>query len=403
MTSVTNSGPIVVVGAGAAGLATVKGVRANGFTGQLTWVGAEPELPYDRPPLSKGILTGTWEPDRVRLCDAAGLADLDVDLRVGATATGADLAERVVSLADGTRLPFGTLVIATGVDPRSLPGTSGLRGVHTLRTLADATALRAELGPGRRLVVIGAGFLGTELAAAARTLGTEVHLVEPAPVPLAAAVGVEVGTMLAALHRDRGVSVRTGPGAAVTELTARDGAVDRVVLADGSTITADVVVVAIGSVPATGWLAGSGLDCSDGVRCDQFCAAAPGVYAVGDVASWYHPGFATQVRLEHRTNAGEQGLYVARAVLGRTDEPFTPVPYFWSDQYDLKIQAFGLLRDHDEVRVVDGAIEDGEFVALYRRGTRLAGVLGVRKVRALRQWQARIKSGSSWADALAAA
>lgn len=402
MTTAHGPGPVVVAGAGAAGLAMVEGLRRNGFDGRITWISAETELPYDRPPLSKEILTGAWTPDRIRLCSLEKAAELDVDLRLGVTVTKVDVHNREVVLSDGGLLSFGSLVAATGVTPRTLPGSDGVAGVHTIRTLDDTLALRAQLGPGRRLVVIGGGFLGTEVAAAARGLGTEVVLLEPEVVPLGAVVGAEVGTMVADLHRERGVDVRTGSGAAVARLRAPHGELDQVILADGSSIAADIALVAIGSRPATDWLAGTGVDCTAGVRCDQFCETTiPRLYAVGDVSSWYHTGFDTRLRLEHRTNAGEQGLYVARRMLGLVAEPFTPVPYFWSDQYDLKIQAYGVLRWHDEVRVVDGAIADREFVALYRRGASLAGVLGVRNVRALRPWRARIAAGIAWSDALA--
>jgi NADPH-dependent 2,4-dienoyl-CoA reductase/sulfur reductase-like enzyme len=394
-----NPEPVVVVGAGAAGLAMVTGLRGNGFQGQLSWIGAEAALPYDRPPLSKEVLTAARTPEQIGLCTWDKVAELDVDLRLGITVTGVDINGRKIMLSDGNLLPFGCLVAATGVTPRTLPGSESVAGVHTVRTLDDTMALRAELGPGRRLVVIGGGFLGTELAAAARSLGTGVVLLDPGTAPLAAAIGAEVGTMIADLHREHGVEVRTGPGAAVVRVDAPGGTFDGVALADGTTISAGAALVAIGSVPVTGWLAETGVDRVDGLRCDEFCETdIPGVYAVGDVSSWYHIGLGAQVRLEHRTNAAEQGLYVARRMLGRTAEPFAPVPYFWSDQYDLKIQAYGLLRGHDEVRVVDSAIADREFVALYRRGDRLAGVLGVRRARALRQWRAQVAAGVAWSD-----
>jgi NADPH-dependent 2,4-dienoyl-CoA reductase/sulfur reductase-like enzyme len=309
-----------------------------------------------------------------------------------------DLPGKLVHLADGTTLPFGTLVAATGVRPRTLPSFNGVGGVHTVRTIDDVLALRGRLGPGRRVVIIGGGFLGTELAASARTLGAEVHVFEPEPTPLAAVVGIEIGAMLARVHREHGVDVRTGPAALVTGPGVRSTAVTGVVLADGTRIPADLVVVAIGSVAATEWLSGSGIDCADGVRCDEYCAAAPGVYAAGDVASWQHVGFGARVRLEHRTNAGEQGQYVAKRILGLVTEPFKPVPYFWSDQYDLKIQAFGLLRGYDEIRIVDGAVEDGAFLALYRKGPRLAGVLGVRRARALGGWRSLVAAGALWSE-----
>ncbi|HEY4020307.1 MAG TPA: FAD-dependent oxidoreductase [Pseudonocardiaceae bacterium] len=392
--------PVVVVGAGAAGLATVTGLRGNGFQGRLSWIGAEATLPYDRPPLSKEVMTAARTSEQIALCTWDKVAELDVDLRLGTTVTGVDIDARKIMLSDGNLLPFGCLVAATGVNPRTLPGSEHLAGMHIVRTLDDAIALRSGLGPGRRLVVIGGGFLGTELAAAARSLGTDVVLLDPGPAPLCAAVGADVGVMVADLHREHGVEIRTGPGAAVVRVDARGGTFDGVTLADGTAIAADVALVAIGSVPATSWLAETGVDCADGLRCDEFCETdVPGVYAVGDVSNWYHIGLGARVRLEHRTNAAEQGLYVARRILGQAAEPFAPVPYFWSDQYDLKIQAYGLLRGHDEVRVVDGAIADREFVALYRRGDRLAGVLGVRRARALRQWRAQVAAGVAWTDA----
>ncbi|QFU93269.1 NAD(P)/FAD-dependent oxidoreductase [Amycolatopsis sp. YIM 10] len=392
---------VVVVGASAAGFATAEGLRRNGYDGALTLVGAEPELPYDRPPLSKQVLTGQWDADRIRLCGQDKADDLGLDLRLGTPAAALDVAARRLSLADGTELPYEQLVLATGVGPRPLPGTEGLRGVRMLRSLEDALALRAELRPGTRLVVIGAGFLGTEIAAAARTLEAEVWLVEPEPVPLGVAVGAEVGEFVAGLHRERGVHLRTGPGAAVRDFKANAGEVEAVVLEDGTELPCDLVVVAIGSVPSTGWLAGSGLTLGDGIECDSRCSAAPGVYAAGDVASWFHEHAGVRVRLEHRTNATEQGLYVARALLGQAGEPFTPVPYFWSDQYETKLTAFGLLRGADEIRVVEGAIADGAFVALYRKGNRLTGVLGVRRAKSVRQWRALLAAGSGWDEAFA--
>ncbi|AXB47435.1 NAD(P)/FAD-dependent oxidoreductase [Amycolatopsis albispora] len=390
---------VVVVGASAAGFATAEGLRRNGYDGALTLVGAEPELPYDRPPLSKQVLTGQWDAERIRLCGQDKAAELGLDLRLGTPAAALDTGARRLSLADGTELPYEQLVIATGVAPRPLPGTEGLRGVRMLRSLEDTLALRAELRPGTRLVVIGAGFLGTEIAAAARTLGAEVWLVEPEPVPLGVVVGPEVGEFVAGLHRERGVQLRTG--IAVRDFKANAGAVEAVVLGDGTELPCDLVVVAIGSVPSTGWLAGSGLTLGDGIECDARCSAAPGVYAAGDVASWFHERVGARVRLEHRTNATEQGLYVAKALLGQAGESFTPVPYFWSDQYDTKLTAFGLLRGADERRVVEGSIADGEFVVLYRKADRLTGVLGVRRAKSVRRWRALLAAGSGWAEALA--
>ncbi|MCQ6250182.1 NAD(P)/FAD-dependent oxidoreductase [Streptomyces malaysiensis] len=385
---------LVVVGASAAGLAAVETLRREGYEGTLTLIGDEPYHPYDRPPLSKQILGGQWEPDRVPLRSAADLDALGLDLRLGVTATGLDLAGRTVALADGARVPYDGLVIATGVRPRRLPG-DGAERAHVLRTLDDALALRDRLGPGRRLVVVGAGFLGAEAAAVASGLGTEVTLLEPAPVPLAPAVGERVGRMLTRAHHDHGVDLRTG----VMVAEVADGGVR---LSDGTLVEADEVLVAIGSVPNTGWLEGSGLTLGDGLECDEYSAAAPDVYGAGDVARWHNPLFGTAMRIEHRTNATEQGMAVARNLLSpEARKPFAPVPYFWSDQYDFRIQAHGWLRGHEEVAVVEGALEERKFLAAYRSGDRVAGVLAVgMPPKAVRTWRQAVATRAAWRDAV---
>jgi NADPH-dependent 2,4-dienoyl-CoA reductase/sulfur reductase-like enzyme len=382
---------IVVVGASAAGLAAVETLRREGYDGTLTLVGDEPHPPYDRPPLSKQVLAAEWEPDRVALRTPADLAGLDLDLRLGAAATALDLAGQEVWLSDGAQLSYDGLIIATGVRPRRLPG----EGAHVLRTLDDDLTLRERLGPGRRLVVVGAGFLGAEAAAVAWCLGAQVTLLEPAPVPLAHAVGTQVGQVLAQAHVEHGVNLRTG--VSVTEVTD-----EGVRLADGEEIEADEVLVAIGSLPNTAWLADSGLSVGDGVVCDEYCEAARNVYAAGDVARWYNPLFGTSMRIEHRTNAAEQGMAAARNLLGAdTRRPFAPVPYFWSDQYDMKIQAYGYLRGHDEVAVVDGDLGERRFVAAYRTGDRLTGALAVgMPPRAIRVWRQAIAAGAGWQEAV---
>jgi len=382
-------GRVLVVGASAAGLAAAETLRREGFEGEVTLVGAEPHPPYDRPPLSKQILAGEWEPERLALRADEHLADLCLDLRLGATATGLDVGAREVRLADGRSVGFDALVIATGVRPRRLPG----EGAHVLRTLGDALALRNNIGAGKRLVVVGAGFLGAEAAAVARGLGAEVTVLEPAPVPLAHAVGAEVGAVLAQAHLDHGVDLRTG--VSVTSV-ARGG----VQLAGGELIAADEVLVAIGSLPNTEWLEDSALTIDNGVVCDEYCAAAPGVYAAGDVARWHNPLFGESMRIEHRTNAAEQGMAAARNLLSQgAPKPFAPVPYFWSDQYDMKIQAFGYLRGHEEIAVVEGSLAERRFLAAYRTGDRVAGVLGVGvSPKALRPWRQAIAAQAPWSS-----
>lgn len=380
-----------MVGASAAGLAAAETLRREGYDGTLTLVGDEPLAPYDRPPLSKQILSRAWRPERLALRPAADLAALGLDLRLGVAAVGLELAARTVRLADGETLPYDGLILATGVRPRRLPG----EGAHVLRTLDDALTLRDRLGPGRRLVVVGAGFLGAEAAAVARRLGTEVTLLEPAPVPLAHAVGAEVGRMLSRAHLDEGVDLRCG--AAVTEVTE-----DGVLLASCEVVAADEVLVAIGSLPNTEWLDGSGLTLGDGVVCDEYGEAARDVYAAGDVARWYNPLFGTSMRIEHRTNAAEMGMAAARNLLNpEARKPFAPVPYFWSDQYDMKVQAYGFLRGHDEVAVVEGDLAERRFVAVYRTGERVSGALAVGMApKAIRGWRQAVATGARWDSSL---
>ncbi|MDQ0711699.1 NADPH-dependent 2,4-dienoyl-CoA reductase/sulfur reductase-like enzyme [Streptomyces luteogriseus] len=387
---------VVVVGASAAGLAAAETLRRTGFDGTLTLVGDEPHAPYDRPPLSKQFLSGEWTTGQLPLRPEADLDALGLDLRLGTAATGLDLTGRTVRLVDGARVPYDGLIVATGVRPRRLPGDEG---THVLRTLDDALALRERLKPGRRLVVVGAGFLGAEAAAVARGLGARVTLLEPAPVPLAHAVGTEVGRLLSRTHLDHGVELRTG----VTVTGVTDGGVR---LAGGEVVGADEVLVAVGSLPNTEWLADSGLPVGDGVLCDAYCEVAPGVYAAGDVARWDNPLFGTSMRIEHRTHAAEQGMAAARNLLAAPEarRPFAPVPYFWSDQYGTRIQAYGFLRGHDEVAVVEGDLAGRRFVAAYRRGDRLTGALAMgMPPRAVRAWRQAIAGGAAWREAVGSA
>ena len=385
---------IAIVGASAAGLAAAETLRREGYEGAITFVGDESLPPYDRPPLSKEILSGSWTADRLPLRPAADVEALRLELRLGVAATGLDLTGRTVTLAGGAEVGFDGLVVATGVRPRRLPGERA----HVLRTLDDALALRDRIRPGCHLAVVGAGFLGAEVASAARTLGARVTLLEPASVPLAHAVGEDVGRVLSALHTEHGVDLRTG--VTVTEVV--PGGVR---LGDGSVLRADEVLVAVGSRPNTEWLQGSGLTLGDGLVCDEFSAAAPGVYGAGDVASWHNPLFGTRMRVEHRTNAAEQGMAAARNLLNpQARKPFAPVPYFWSDQYGTKIQAYGYLRGHDEVTVVEGDLASRRFVAAYRRGDRLTGVLGVgMPPRTIRAWRQSVALRAAWRDAVGAA
>lgn len=398
---------VVIVGASLAGLRVAETLRQAGFDGEIRLVGSEPHLPYDRPPLSKQVLAGEWEPDRIGLRPAEMYDELGLDLLLGRTAQSLDLSARRVLLDDGEPLPFDGLVIATGAVARTLPGTPPLAGIHVLRTVEDCLAIRADLDAGpRRVVVVGAGFIGSEVAATARRRGLEVTILEALPVPLGRALGEEMGRVCGALHRDEGVDLRLGVGVEGFEGVER---VEAVRLADGSRVEADVVVVGIGVRPATDWLEGSGLTLRDGVVCDERSAAlgAPGVFAAGDVARWPNPLFGEEMRVEHWTNAVEQGDAAARNLLawarGEPGEPYAPVPYFWSDQYDTKIQFVGRARPDDRVEVVKGAVDDRKFVAIYGRDGRIVGCLGFSMPRWVMQYRRLIAERATWDEALALA
>ncbi|POX41435.1 FAD-dependent oxidoreductase [Streptomyces sp. Ru73] len=400
-------GRIAVVGASAAGLAAVEAVRRGGWTGALTLIGDEPHLPYDRPPLSKQLLSGDWQADRLGLRTADQLDALDLDLRLGTRATALDSGARTLTLADGERLAYDGVIVATGVRARTLPGLAGTAGVHTLRTLDDALGLRAWLlGAPRRLVVAGNGVLGCEAAAVARELGHEVTLVGRDPLPMGRLVGEGTGALLAAEHERHGVRMLTG---SLDGVETADGHVTGVRLTDGSTLDADTVLLAIGSEPAVDWLrADAALDTADGLRCDEYCAAAPGVHAAGDVARWYHPGHGRHLRIEHRMNATEQAMAAARNLLaelgvdGAERRPFTPVPYFWSDQYGMKLQAYGVLAGADRAETVLLDKDERRVAALYGRDGLATGVLAAglppRQIRGLR---AVIATPGPWEEAYA--
>lgn len=373
---------IVIVGGGLAGSRTAERLRRGGFTGQVTVVGGEPHAAYDRPPLSKKVLTQVDEPAEPLYLKTPD----DVEFLPGRHGAGLDAPAHTLVLDDGAAVSYDRLVIATGVRARRL--FDDWQGVHVLRTWTDAQALRRALRDAKRLVVIGGGVLGCEIAASARALGLDVTIVELLEQPLVAALGAPVGGAIADLHRRNGVDVRCS-----TRVSHLDGAgdrVERVVLADGTALDTDLVVVAAGAVPNTEWLAGSGVRLDDGVLCDRTGAtSAPDVYAAGDVARLPHPWAEGTVRLEHWQAAGDTGALVAQNLLADEPVPLTAVPYFWTDQYQSKFQVIGLPSPADEFTLLDGAL-DAKFAAHYSRDGILTGAIAVGMPAALAPFRKRM-------------
>jgi NADPH-dependent 2,4-dienoyl-CoA reductase/sulfur reductase-like enzyme len=365
---------VVVVGASVAGVRAAQALRSDGFDGDLTVIGAEGDAPYDKPPLSKQLLTGESAPADIGL-----LRDGDeLDLRLGRAAARLDPARRVVTLDDGEPIGYDVLIIATGVRARTLPGANEDL-VMTVRDLRDATTLRSRLAGGQPVVVIGGGFIGAEVAAAATTVGCPVTLVERDPVPFSQVLRPEVGRLIAGLHEAHGVTVIGGASVAEVERLPNEGVLVR--LTDGRVLTAGTVVAGVGCAPNTEWLTGSGLPVADGVLTDDGCAVARtiGIYAIGDVARWHDRATGASRRVEHWTNAVEQANYVARQILHPGEgEPghYASVPYFWSDQYDVKIQMVGRPGQDDNVQVLRYPTKTGgKDVALYERDGKLTAAV----------------------------
>jgi len=400
---------LVVVGASLAGLRAVEAARKAGHDGPVTLIGDEPHVPYDRPPLSKAYLDvagpGGDEPTPTTFREKAHLVDeLGVDLVLGSPATGLDTAAREVAVGE-ERVPYDALVIATGARARTLPVGSGLAGVHALRTLDDALAVRRELDRAASVVVVGAGFIGSEVASGARKRGHDVTVVEALETPLVRACGEAPGRWIAGLHDKHGARLLCGSGVAALHGSSSNGSgrVEAVELTDGTVLPADLVVAGIGATPNTEWLEGSGVEIENGVVCDETLASSvPGVYAAGDVASWVNPVFGRRQRLEHWTSAAEQGAVAVRNAFDpSTATPYRTVPYFWSDWYDVRIQFVGSPQA-DEVLLVDGDPEAGErWIALYRAGDRLVGALTVNGQTEVMKYRGQILKGGSWDDALA--
>ncbi|MBR7833117.1 NAD(P)/FAD-dependent oxidoreductase [Actinospica durhamensis] len=397
MTATATERHVVIVGASLAGTRTAQGLRAQGHTGPITLIGAETELPYDRPPLSKHLLKGDWSEssvDAVRLIDPAELDALAIELLLGSAAVELDPTARFVRLADGTSVSYDVLVIATGAVARPSPWQPS-SGVYQLRTLADSRAIAARLALGEPVVVVGGGFIGTEIAAAARGFGCAVTVVDPVPEPMARLVGPEIASSLVDLHLRNGAQTRFGVGVVGIE-----GEAGRLIveLDDGERLAASTAVVGIGSVPCTEWLAGSGLKLDNGVVTDGFLRAVgvDDVFAVGDVARWPHPGRGFHIRAEHWTNAGDQARYVAIAITQGAQAAYESTDYVWSDQYDWKVNAVGW-RDPEGSSVVIGDLEaDGRTAVVHADANGAAcGAVTVNWVRALNQARQLFAAGST--------
>jgi 3-phenylpropionate/trans-cinnamate dioxygenase ferredoxin reductase subunit len=378
---------IAVIGASLSGLRAAEQLRAQGFDDDLVIVGAERHLPYDRPPLSKEYLLGNVGVADLALAEQSDIDELDARWHLGVAAKRLDVTGGRIVLNSGEEIAADGVVIATGGVPRRLPATEGLLGVHVLRSLEDADALRADLtGGAENVVVIGAGFIGAEVAATSRELGLDVTIVEAMPVPLSVALGPELGAVCAGLHATNGVQLLTGT-TVVEWLTANDGAGRRRVtaleLSDGRRLRADVVVVGIGMQPAAAWLEDSGLFLDNGILTDAgYVTDRPNIVAVGDVARPYNPRTGRNVRREHWTDAAEGPAIAVRNLLAeRTVQQVDKPSYFWSDQYGTRIQFAGAAEPSDEVRFLDGAATDGAFVATYHRGDSTTAVLAMNNPR----------------------
>ncbi|AVZ77002.1 FAD-dependent oxidoreductase [Streptomyces lunaelactis] len=381
-----------MVGASLAGLSAARSLRKQGFDGRLIVIGDEQHRPYDRPPLSKEFLAGT-----VREADLAletDGEDLQAEWLLGVRAAGFDPGDHAVRLADGRSVRADGVVIATGATARMLPGGDGLDGVHTLRTLDDARALRADLARGGRLVVIGGGFIGAEVASTAYGLGLDVTVVEAAPTPLAGPLGEVMGGVVSTLHADHGVRLLCGVGVKGLSGSAR---VDAVLLEDGRSIPADTVVIGVGARPCVEWLEGSGVVLDDGVKCGaDGRTSVAGVVAVGDCASWYDPFAGVHRRVEHWTGARERPDAAVAALLSAgAATPAAPrPPYFWSDQYGVRIQFAGHSAGADSVTVEEGLPDERSFLAVYRRSGHPVAVLGMNQPRLFTRWRKQLATAT---------
>ena len=392
------TGRIVVIGASAAGIFAAEGLRRAGYDGDIVILGDE--KPYDRPPLSKQVLAGDWSPDQAILLPAPRLEAINAKLQIGVRCTAIDVAARTVCTSEGESLRYDAAIIATGVRPRVLPGFD-LPGVFTLRTVSDSLALRAAILDHKRLIVVGAGFIGLEVAASALRLGADVTVVEIASAPLTPRLGAVANDKLLARHRAEGVDLRLGAQIAGVSKAA-DGSVAGLRLGDGSELHAPAILVAAGCVPNTECFADPAITIDNGIVCDAFCLAAPHVWAAGDVARWFHTDYGRHMRIEHRMNASEQGNAVARNIMGAA-APYLHMPFFWSDQYDIKLQLAGVVTPQSEVAVEYGDVASDSFLQTFRENGRLTGILSWNAAKALTQFRRELIETTAAARAAQAA
>ncbi|MGB2696120.1 MAG: FAD-dependent oxidoreductase [Dehalococcoidia bacterium] len=380
----------VIVGANLAGGRAAQALRSEGFAGRIVLIGEEPDPPYERPPLSKEYLRGQMPKEKLFIAERVFYDANNIELRLDVRATRIDVQERAVELASGERVSFDKLLIATGGRPRRIdvPGAD-LDGVYYLRDIADCEAIAAELREGRRVVVVGAGFIGAEVAASARVQGLEVTALEIASVPLERAVGADVGQIYAQMHRDHGVDLRLDEGIARIEGSVR---AERVITTKDNAIDCDFVVVGVGLQPNVEIADGSGVEATaNGIIVDEFCQTnMPGIFVAGDVALFYHPLLGERVRLEHWANAQNQGRAAALNMLGRR-EAYAEVPWFWSDQYDVNMQYAGHASTWDET-VVRGSVGDRKFTVFYLRDGALLGALAFNRFRDIRHARELIRA-----------
>jgi 3-phenylpropionate/trans-cinnamate dioxygenase ferredoxin reductase component len=379
----------VIVGAGQAGGGAAATLRQEGFEGGVILVGAEPQPPYERPPLSKEYLRGEFSFEQALVQEPGFYDENGIETRLGVRAAQVDAVARVVELEGGERVAYDKLLITTGGRNRHfpIPGLD-LEGIYDLRTVDDSDRLRAEIAPGRRAVVVGMGFIGSEVAASLRQSGVDVVVVDRNEVPLRRVLGEEVGRVMEGIHRDHGVSMVFEDTVAAFEGAGR---VERVTTGRGRRIECDFVVVGLGTEPVTELLAGTGAEIDNGVVVDEHLrTGVEGIYAAGDVANHYHPVFERHIRVEHWQNALKQGPAAARSMLDK-GEPYEEIPWFWSDQYEHNLQYAGFHTEWDEL-VVRGSMEERNFVAFYRKDERVLAAVAVNRGRDLRRSMPLIKA-----------